>query len=83
MSVYPTLWQETGKEDLMIPATVLAAVFLAFVGTLCVFRPVHVQGWFQRQHNKSNKFVQNYPFARLVFKPWYPAYLRFMEVLLG
>jgi hypothetical protein len=39
-----------------------------------------MQAWFQKRHQSSNKFVQNYPLAKLIFKPWYPTYLRFMGV---
>jgi hypothetical protein len=66
----------------IIPATLaaVACVFLALVGAVCIFKPENMQAWFQRRHNRSNKFVQNYPFAKLIFKPWYPTYLRFMGV---
>ena len=67
-------------DHLMIPATAAAAVVLAFVGAFCIFRPERIQGWLQRRHNRGSRFVQNYPLARLVFKPWYPTYLRFMGV---
>ena len=67
-------------EHMQIPATVTAAVFLVFVGAFCVFKPTSIQAWLQRRHNKSNKFVQNYPLAKLIFKPWYPTYLRVMGV---
>ena len=65
----------------MVPATVGGAIFLASIASLCLFRPVSVQQWFQRRHNASNKFVQNWPFSKLIFKAWYPTYLRFMGVL--
>jgi hypothetical protein len=67
-------------EHLMIPATVVGAVFLASIGFFCLLRPVSVQHWFQTQHNRSNKFVQNLPFSKHIFKAWYPTYLRFMGV---
>jgi len=71
-------------EHLIIPAASAAAevacVFLALVGALCIFKPESMQAWFQKRHSRSNKFVQNYPFAKLIFKPWYPTYLRFMGV---
>jgi hypothetical protein len=67
-------------EYLMVPATVVCAIFLASIGSLCLFRPVNVQQWFERRHNASNKFVQNWPFSKLIFKAWYLTYLRFMGV---
>jgi hypothetical protein len=67
-------------KHLMIPAITAAAICLAFVGAFCIFKPERMQAWLQRRHNRSNKFVQNYPFAKLIFKPWYPTYLRFMGV---
>ena len=67
-------------ERLMIPATLAAAVFLTFIGAFCIFKPEDMQSWLQNRHNRSSKFVQNYPFAKLIFKPWYPTYLRFMGV---
>jgi hypothetical protein len=67
-------------EHLMVSATVVGAIFAATIGSFCLLKPVSVQHWFQRQHNRSNKFVQNLPFSKLIFKPWYPTYLRFMGV---
>jgi hypothetical protein len=74
-------------EHLMIPATpaalacaFLAFAFLVFVGAFCIFKPESMQAWFQKRYNTSNKFVQNYPFAKMILKPWYPTYLRFMGV---
>jgi hypothetical protein len=67
-------------EHLKIPATVIAAVFLAFVGTICIFKPVRMQAWILRQHRASNKSIRRYPFSNLIFKPWYPTYLRVMGV---
>ncbi len=64
-------------EQLMIPATSAAAIFLAFMGYFCIFRPARVQEYLQRAHNRSNRLVQNLPFAKMIFKPWYPTYLRF------
>jgi hypothetical protein len=64
----------------MIPATVVGAIFLAAIGSFCLLRPVTVQHWFQRQYNRSPKFVQNLPLSNLIFKGWYPAYLRFWGV---
>jgi hypothetical protein len=69
-------------ENAIFPATsaAIAGVFLALVGALYIFKPESMQAWFQKRRNRSNKFVQNYPFAKLIFKPWYPTYLRFMGV---
>jgi hypothetical protein len=67
-------------EHLMVPATVVGAIFLASVGSFCLLKPVIVQHWFQRQHNRSPKFVQNLPLSKLIFKAWYPTYLRFWGV---
>ncbi len=62
-------------EHLMIPSTMAAVIFLAVLGYSCIFRPVRVQQWSQRQ--PTGKFL---PLANLVFKSWYPTYLRFMGV---
>jgi hypothetical protein len=62
-------------EQLIIPSTVAAVIVLAVLGYSCIFRPVRVQQWCQRQ--PTSKFL---PFANLVFKSWYPTYLRFMGV---
>jgi len=67
-------------QQLMIPATSAAAVFLAFLGYFCIFRPARVQGFAQRAHSSSNRLVQNFPFAKLIFKPWYLTYLRIWGV---
>jgi hypothetical protein len=69
-------------ENAIFPETsaAVACVFLALVGALCICKPKSMQAWFQKRHNSSNKFAQNYPFAKLIFKPWYPTYLRFMGV---
>jgi hypothetical protein len=67
-------------ERLMIPTSVAAVILLALVGSFCIFKPERMQAWFQRRHNSSNKFLQNYPFTTLISKPWYPTYLRFIGV---
>jgi hypothetical protein len=68
-------------EHLGGPAAVASAIFLAFVGSFCLLKPLSVQRWVQRQYDKSNRFVQNWPFSKLIFKPWYPTYLRLMGVI--
>jgi hypothetical protein len=56
-----------------------AVILLTLGGFFSIFKPERMQAWFRRQHNGS-KFLQNYPFAKLISKPWYPTYLRFMGV---
>ncbi len=63
----------------MIPATAAAAVFLTLVGAFFVFKPKTAQAWFQRRYT-NNKFARRYLFARMIFKPWYPTYLKVMGV---
>jgi hypothetical protein len=67
-------------EHLMVSAIVVGAIFLASIGRSCLLRPVSVQYWVQRQHNRRNKFVQNLRFSKHIFKARYPTYLRFMGV---
>ncbi len=67
-------------EHLKIPATAAAIILLVVVGSFCIFKPAAVQNWLQKQHNSSNTFAQNLPFQKVIFKKWYPAYLRFMGV---
>jgi hypothetical protein len=67
-------------EHLKIPVTAATAVFLALVGTICVFQPKRMQEWIQKQYHGSNRSIRRYTFSNLIFKTWYPTYLRVMGV---
>jgi hypothetical protein len=56
-------------------------VVLGAVGYFCLFRPESVQKWFQKQHDKSGKLVQNWPLSKFIFQPWYPTYLWLIGVV--
>jgi len=55
----------------------LAMMSLLFYvcGGLCIFKTKMLVGFAQRNYTRS-KFVQAYPFANMVMKPWYPVYIR-------
>ena len=50
---------------------------LAGFGWLLLFRTHHIVEHARRRHPVSPGWIQNWPFHRMIFKPWYPAYLRF------
>ncbi|HTX40799.1 MAG TPA: hypothetical protein VMD25_03135 [Acidobacteriaceae bacterium] len=50
---------------------------LAGGGWLLLFRTQAIVAHARRRHPASPAWIQNWPFHRMIFKPWYPAYLRF------
>ena len=56
-------------------------ILLAAFGTLCIVKPEPVAAFARQHHQKSNKFFQNWPFAKMVLEPWFPRYLRCMGVV--
>ena len=47
---------------------------------VCALRPEAVASYLRRRHLRAGKFVQNLPFTKLVRKPWYLAYVRFVGI---
>lgn len=58
-------------------ALALIAAALACCGWLLLFRTHTIVAHARRRHPVSPGWIQNWPFHRMIFKPWYPAYLRF------
>ena len=58
-------------------AVSLVVVVLGLFGWLLLFRTRFIVHHAGRRHPVSPGWVQNWPFHRMIFKPWYPAYLRF------
>ncbi len=56
---------------------VFTVAALAGCGWLLLFRTHHIVAHARRRHPVSPGWIQNWPFHRMIFKPWYPAYLRF------
>ncbi len=46
-------------------------------GWLLLFRTHAIVAHARRRHPGSPAWIRNWPFHRMIFKPWYPAYLRF------
>lgn len=53
-------------------------VALAVLGVLFVTKPDKVVEYYRRGHLRSRRFMQKWPLANLVMKPWMPTYFRFM-----
>jgi len=53
---------------------------LATLGTFCIARPGIFVHWAQNNYRRS-RLIQAYPFSNLVFRPWFPTYLRFMGLV--
>jgi hypothetical protein len=53
------------------------ATALACGGWLLLFRTNAIVAHARRRHPISPSWIQNWPFHRMIFKSWYPAYLRF------
>ena len=58
--------------------TIISMVALAGVGTACLVKPELIASYERKRYLRSNKFLQDWPFANMVLEPWYPTYLRFM-----
>jgi hypothetical protein len=63
----------------LIPILVVAgdAIALAALCALCLLKPELLVSYGQRRFLKS-KLLQKWPLSNIVFKPWYPTYLRFI-----
>ena len=57
-------------------AMLSVAVVLVFCGWLFLFRTRHVLHLARHTHRTSPGWIQNWPGHRLIFKSWYPVYLR-------
>ncbi|HTV82275.1 MAG TPA: hypothetical protein VME18_06460 [Acidobacteriaceae bacterium] len=57
-------------------AMVAVAVVLAFCGWLLLFRTGHILHLAHHSHRTSPRWIQEVPGHRVIFKPWYPTYLR-------
>jgi hypothetical protein len=53
----------------------VTTVGLAIFGWLCMSRPHVLLKWSQQNYANS-KLIQAWPFSNLIFKSWYPTYLR-------
>jgi len=62
------------SAQIVLAITVLG---LGLFGWLLLFRTGHIVHHARRRHPSSPGWIQNWPFHRMIFKPWYPAYLRF------
>jgi hypothetical protein len=58
--------------------TLTAGISLGSFCAFCLAKPDAVASYARRRYLHSSKLVQKWPFANLVNKPWYPAYLRIM-----
>jgi hypothetical protein len=63
-----------------IVLSICGAIVLAVFCLLCAAIPHRVATHARMRYSRSGKFTQNWPFARIVLKPWYPAYLRIVGV---
>lgn len=63
-------------QVLMVAAMVVAAAMTAFAGWILLFRTGHVLHLAHHTHRTSPPWVQNWPGHRVIFKSWYPVYLR-------
>jgi hypothetical protein len=62
-----------------IPMGVSIAILL-LVGWAALFKTGAVVEFARRDYRNSGKLVQNWPFANMVLKEWFPIYLRGMGV---
>jgi hypothetical protein len=54
----------------------IVAIGLAPIGYVCLAKPRAVVEWHQRHYRP------NFPTMRMVSKPWFPVYLRFMGIFI-
>jgi hypothetical protein len=59
-----------------VVAMITVAVALGFCGWLLLFRTGHILHLAHHNHRTSPRWIQEVPGHRLIFKPWYPTYLR-------
>ena len=62
------------------PLLFLLNLALCICGWFLVFKTETFVTWARRRY-VSRRYLQHYPFARMVMKPWYPTYLRIVGVL--
>jgi hypothetical protein len=55
-------------------------LLLAAVSVFMIAKPDKLAAYSRRNYANSGKFAQRWPFASMVTKGWYPAYLRFFGV---
>lgn len=60
----------------VVAAMIAVAVVLGFCGWLLIFRTGHILHLAHHNHRTSPRWIQEVPGHRLIFKSWYPAYLR-------
>lgn len=60
----------------MVIAMIAVAAMLGFCGWLLLFRTDHILHLAHHNHRTSPRWMQEAPGHRVIFKPWYPAYLR-------
>ena len=61
---------------------VSAVIAVAAVGCACLFRTTALVEWARRDYQRSSRFVQGWPGAKVVLMPWFPAYLRLLGAFL-
>lgn len=59
-----------------VAALIVAAAMTAVAGWMLLFRTGHLLHLAHHTHRTSPAWVQNWPGHRVIFKDWYPAYLR-------
>ena len=57
-------------------SAVICGMAIAGACAYCAARPDTVAAYIRDKHLRSPKWVRNWPFAGMVMKDWYPAYLR-------
>ncbi len=59
-----------------VVAMIAVAGLLGFCGWLLLFRTGHILHLAHHNHRTSPRWIQDVPGHRVIFKPWYPTYLR-------
>jgi hypothetical protein len=59
----------------MVLTVILGALLAAWSG-LCILMPHRIAAYARERYSRLPKWMQDWPFADLVLKPWYPTYLR-------
>lgn len=57
-------------------AMIAVALLLGFFGWALLFRTAHILHLAHHNHRTSPRWMQEVPGHRVIFKPWYPTYLR-------
>ena len=63
-----------------LPAALISGLILGALGVFCIAKPDKFASFARRRYLRSSRFTQNFPFANIVMKSWYPTYLRCMGV---